>query len=133
MLRMTIITIFILWFSQLTAPPSGGIAIEVSEGINPYKTIIHAIGEVESKHDTLAYNPGEGATGYFQIREIRLRDYNERTGECLTMTDMYDYHKAERVFLYYATQFRYDDYRSIARDWNKSRTNRYWNRVKKHI
>ena len=130
---MKLTILLILTFSLLKAPNvvTGYIAIE--EGINPYKVIINAIGAVESNFDTLAYNPKEEATGFFQCRPIRLKDYNQRTGESLTLEDMYNYPKAERVFLYYATQFRHDDYKAISIDWNKSRTLKYWKKVQKYL
>jgi hypothetical protein len=103
------------------------------EPIQPYAKIVYAIGMVEGNCDTLSYNPKEEATGYFQIRPIRLRDYNQRTQSHYTINDMYDYRKANKVFMYYATQYRYDDYKGIAKDWNKSKTNRYYLKVKKYL
>jgi hypothetical protein len=38
---------------------------------------------VETKGDTLAYNPYEEATGIFQIRPIRLKDYNKECADIL--------------------------------------------------
>jgi hypothetical protein len=34
---------------------------------NPYQRRIFAVGMVEGNCDTLAYNPAEAATGYFQV------------------------------------------------------------------
>jgi hypothetical protein len=102
------------------------------EGItNPYKRIIEAIGAVECSGDTMAYNPIEKATGYFQVRPIRLKVYNQRTGEKLTLKDMFIYEKAERVFLYYASDFNPSDFGAISKEWNKSVTDIYWNKVNK--
>ena len=66
-----------------------------------YKQLVLAIGMVETKRDTLAYNPVEEAAGYFQIRPIRLLDYNNRTGSNYTMKDLFNYEISEKIFLYY--------------------------------
>ena len=130
---LTLTFIFVIFCSILTAPPSGGLTVFVTEPARPYERIIHAIGMVETRLDTLAYNPEEQAVGFFQARIIRVRDYNQRTGDTLTLMDMYNYQKAKKVFMHYAVQFRYDDYEGISKDWNKSTTNRYWNKVKAQL
>jgi len=68
---------------QLFAPTSESLVIIHSSPVEPFKKLIHAIGIVETKCDTLAYNPVEQAVGYFQIRPIRLEDYNKRTGSII--------------------------------------------------
>lgn len=130
---LTLTFIFSLFSALLTAPPSEGLTVFVAEPARPYEKIIHAIGMVETKLYTLAYNPEEQAVGFFQIRPIRLKDYNDLTGNHYTIRDMYDYQKAEKVFLFYAMRFHYSDYKGIAKDWNKSRTDIYWNKVKKQL
>src|SRR5574343_675653 len=101
----------------LSAPPDNSIVIQSSESVNPFKNLISAIGAVEAKHDTLAYNPDEMAAGYFQIRPIRLRDYNQRTGSNYKMKDLYDYKISEKIFLYYASQIGPYDMEMIAKSW----------------
>ncbi|NMB83298.1 MAG: hypothetical protein GYA14_15930 [Ignavibacteria bacterium] len=105
--------------------------IVASEPIKPYQRLIYAVGMVESSLDTLAYNPVEKATGYFQVRPIRLKDFNDRTGKKYKLGDMYDYYKAEEVFLYYATL----DLEKTAKAWNGSgyKTEKYWQKVKKYL
>jgi hypothetical protein len=90
---------------------------------------------VEGKCDTTAYNEFEEAAGFFQIRPIRLEDYKMRTGISYTTEDMFDYKKAEEIFLYYANRVGPYDFEKIARDWNGSgaKTTEYWNRVKKFL
>jgi hypothetical protein len=82
---------------------------------------------VESNLDTLAYNPKENAVGYFQIRPIRLKDYNNRVGANYVLTDMYDYDKALEVFMYYVTL----DMESTCKAWNgRGKSNKvYWQKV----
>lgn len=133
MKKMVIIICFFLFSRNLFAPVSGGLVVEVAEPVNPFKELIYAIGMVETKLDTLAYNPEEDAVGYFQIRPIRLRDYNARTGNRFKLKEMYEYEKAEKVFLYYASQIGPYNNEKIAKNWNGSgkKTRIYWNKVKK--
>lgn len=133
-----ILFIFIVLFSiglRVSAPNIEALVIVKSPPIEPYKKLIYAIGMVESKFDTLAYNPVEKAAGYFQIRPIRLEDYNNRTGNKYTMKDMFNYEIAEKIFLYYAVQIGPYDFEKIARRWNGSgsRTTYYWNTIKRYI
>jgi hypothetical protein len=86
-------------------------------------------------NDTLAYNPLEEATGIFQIRPIRLQDYNNRTGSKYKMSDLFDYEVSEKIFLYFADQIGPYDMEQIARRWNGSghMTTFYWNRIKEFL
>ncbi len=133
MKRMVVIICFSLFSLNLFAPVSGGLTVELAEPVNPFGKLIYAIGMVETRLDTLAYNPEEKAVGYFQIRPIRLRDYNERTGNNYKLTDMYDYDIAEKVFLYYASQIGPYNFEKIAKNWNGSgkMTRIYWSKVRK--
>ena len=126
----TLALILILFSLTLKAPNERALVIVKKEAIEPYETIISAVVAVESRGNAFAYNLKEGATGAFQIRQIRLTEYNRLSGENLKLTDCYDYEISKRIFLFYSCQFRPDDYRLIARDWNKSRTEIYWNKVK---
>jgi hypothetical protein len=103
--------------------------------VEPYKQLIFAIGFVETMNNTLAYNPVEQATGIFQIRPIRLEDYNIRTGSNYKMKDLFDYEVSERIFLYFADQIGPYDLEQIARKWNGSgnMTTFYWNRIKEYL
>jgi hypothetical protein len=120
---------------KATAPSREPLTIISADPIEPYKKLIHAIGRVETMHDTLAYNPVEEAVGYFQIRPIRLKDYNRRTGSSYRMKDLYDYRVSEKIFLYYADRIGPYNFERIAKNWNGSgpRTYYYWQRVKKHL
>jgi hypothetical protein len=133
MKKMVGIICFTLFSLNLFAPVSGGMVIDKAEPVNPFKKLIYAIGTVETKHDTLAYNPEEKAVGYFQIRPIRLRDYNERTGSSYKMKDLYDYKVSEKIFLFYASQIGPYNPEKISKSWNGSgKKNRiYWNKVRK--
>lgn len=87
---------------------------------------------VETKNDTLAYNPEEEATGYFQIRPVRLKEYKRLTGSSYTIKDMFNYKKSEEVFLYFADRIGPYNFEQIARSWNGSgsMTTSYWHRIR---
>lgn len=109
--------------------------VNLEEKVMPYTGIMKAIAFVETKGDTLAYNEVEQAVGIFQIRPIRLQDYNERTGSHYTMKDLYRYKVSEEIFLYYAAQAGPYNPEKIARSWNGSgsKTYYYWQRVKRQM
>jgi hypothetical protein len=136
LIKTVFFTLIILFFAlRVSAPSRESLMIPESRPVEPYKPLIRAIGIVETRCDTLAYNPIEQAAGYFQIRPIRLEDYNKRTGSKYTMYDMFDYKISEKIFLYYAVQIGPYDFEKIARRWNGSgpRTIHYWNRIKKYL
>ena len=133
--KFTIVAIMLLSSFRALAPSTELLTIAKPAPIEPYKKLINAIGMVETKWDTLAYNPVEQAVGVFQIRPIRLKDYNKRTGNKYRMKDLYDYKVSERIFLYYASKAGPNDFERIARNWNGSgiRTYYYWAQVQKHL
>ena len=119
----------------LYAPGSHVLSVPEESAINPFSELIYAIGMVETGHDTTAYNQAEEATGFFQIRPVRVEDYNRRTGNSFTLNDMYDYNTSEKVFLYYASEIGPYNFERIARRWNGSgtKTYYYWKRVKSYL
>jgi hypothetical protein len=134
--RTTIITLVFLTFAlDVFAPSTTTKVIIESTPIKPFTKLIQAVGMVETGFDTLAYNAVEEATGYFQIRPIRVMDYNQRTGNKYTLNDMYNYEIAEKFFLYYATIIGPGNFEKIAKSWNGSgpMTIHYWERVKKYL
>ncbi len=127
------VTLLIFSFASRAFAPGNGILVTfISAPIEPFRHLINAIGLVESLRDTLAYNPVEKATGFFQIRPIRLNDYNKRTGNTFALKDMFNYKISEKIFLYYASEIGPNDFEKIARNWNGSgpHTTFYWRRVK---
>jgi hypothetical protein len=118
-----------------TAPDIKGVLVLASHPIDSYKRIIDAVITVESLGDTLAFNPLEQAIGAFQIRPIRLQDYNNRTGNKYKLQDCYNLKISREIFLYYAKKIGYPNYEAIAREWNGSgkTTLDYWKRVKLNL
>lgn len=136
-LRRIVLFVFLLlsFEFRVSAPNRESLIILDSRPIEPYKRLIYAIGMVETRCNNLTYNPIEEAVGYFQIRPIRLKDYNKRTGNNYTMNDLFNHKISEKIFLFYAEQIGPYDFEKIARNWNGSgsRTIHYWNRIKKYL
>jgi hypothetical protein len=134
--KILFVTIILISFIfRLSAPCHKSLIILNSEPLNPYRNLIRAIGIVETKNDTMAYNPVEKAAGYFQIRPIRLEEYNRRTGSSYTLNDMFNYKISEKIFLYFADLIGPYDLEQIAKRWNGSGhlTISYWNRIKEYL
>jgi hypothetical protein len=133
MIKKIILLKLLLFISPLAfAPDYESATLISSQPVKPFDKLIYAIGMTETKCDTFAFNIVEKAVGYFQIRPIRVEDYNKRTGSNYKLYDMFNYEIAEKVFLYYAVQIGPYNFERIARNWNGSgpRTQHYWNRVK---
>jgi hypothetical protein len=131
--KLELICFVLLFFSvKVSAPNWDCMTIIEYPPVQPYGKLEFAIGMIETKGDTLAYNPLEEAIGIFQIRPIRLIDYNRRTGSSYSRHDLYDFETSEKIFLYYADLAGPYKLEQIARSWNGSgkRTSFYWDRIK---
>ena len=128
---------FLLFLLSLRVSAPSVISLTVLEPapIEPYMHLVFAVEMVETKGDTLAYNPLEEAVGILQIRTIRLIDYNKRTGSRLTREDLFNYEISEQIFLYFADQIGPYNLELIARKWNGSGhlTSNYWERVRLYL
>lgn len=134
MKKLIIILSFIpVFYLNANTETSNTLLIQMSEPIRPFEKIWDAVCEVESDNGKYLYNAKEQATGIVQIRPIRLKDYNQRTHSSYKLVDCYKVEVSKEIFMYYATKFNYNDHEKIAKDWNKSKTNIYWNKVKKVI
>jgi hypothetical protein len=133
--KIVAFTLVLFFALRVFAPTREFLIIHSTSPATPFKPLIHAIGMVETQFDTLAYNPLEQAAGYFQIRPIRLLDYNIRTGSNYTMQDLFNYNISEKIFLYYAAVIGPYDFERIAKMWNGSgaSTLSYWEQVKKFL
>ena len=134
-LKCILIVFLLLFTRKAVAPYDKVVYIAFSEPIDPYERLISAIVKVESLGDPLAYNITEQAIGAFQIRPIRLLDYNQRTGNRYKTEDCYNYKISRKIFLYYANQKGFQQYETIAKNWNGSgaTTVDYWEKVKSHL
>lgn len=127
--------LFLTFAFQAVAPGRNGLIIFESPAINPYKDLMYAIGMVETKGNIMAFNDIENAVGVFQIRQVRIDDYNRRTGSTYALTDMFDPELSEKVFLYFASKYKPYELEKIAKAWNGSgpRTEYYWKRIKEYL
>jgi hypothetical protein len=134
--KLKVVCLLLVSFSlKVSAPCWKSLTIYEFPPVEPYKNLIFAIGMVETKGDTLAYNPYEEATGIFQIRPIRLKDYNQRTGNNYKSEDLFNYEISKRIFLYYADIVGPYKFEQIARRWNGSGllTTSYWYRIRQYL
>lgn len=133
--RSLFILLLIFVFIRAAAPGANMIILPASHPVEPFARLIQAIGIVETMGDELAYNELENAVGVLQIRQVRVDDYNRRTGSTYTLADMFNYEISEKVFLYFASLIGPYDFERIARAWNGSgpMTALYWERIKKHL
>jgi hypothetical protein len=132
MMRYLLIAVLLLAGLTAYAPGKHELFVPRAEKIKPYERLMWATGMVESHNDSLAYNPVEHAVGIFQIRPIRLRDYNQRTHKSYKLKDCYKTKVSKEIFLYYCQGH---DLETISRAWNGSgaKTKEYFNKVKKHL
>jgi hypothetical protein len=133
--KILLITFLMIIAFRVFAPSGESVIVVRSAPVEPFVSLIHAIGMVETQYDTLAYNPFEEAVGYFQIRPIRLEDYNARTGNGYTMNDLLNYRVSEKIFLYYASELGPYNFERIAKTWNGSgkSTILYWEQVRRFL
>jgi hypothetical protein len=129
---MRIILIAILLFICLKsfAPGAKQFFVESAEKTKPYERIWELICKIESNNDSLAFCIDINnlpSVGIAQIQESRLQDYNNRSGDSLTMDDMFHPAKAKKVFMWYCE----GDYEHIAKSWNGSgkMTEIYWQKI----
>jgi len=132
-MKKTLLLILVSCYCHLLpAPERRELLIVNNNAINAYDRLIEAIVHVETDHGKVLYNPKENAVGYFQIRQIRVDDYNWRTKSNYKLSDFYDYDLSRKMFLYYTKDRSFE---KIARSWNGSgpMTKIYWSKVKYHM
>jgi hypothetical protein len=131
-----LLTILLLLFGlKAVAPDSKTLTLFDMAPVQPYSNLMYAIGMVETMGNTFAYNEYEDAVGIFQIRQVRVDDYNRRTRSNLALQDMFDHKTSEKVFLYFASLIGPYQIEKIARAWNGSgpMTDFYWSRIKSYL
>lgn len=132
MKKMIVIFAILLFSARLTAPAEKFLVIEQAEVINYYDQLIKAVVMVESANGKYTCNSQEQAVGWFQIREVRVIEYNQLTGSNYKLEDFYDFELSRAMFLYYC---KGRDYESVARAWNGkwSLTEGYWMKILKQL
>lgn len=126
---------FLLTGLKVFAPGVNSLIIAEATGIHPFSDLMYATSMVETMGNPLAYNEFENAVGIFQIRQVKIDEYNRRTGSNYVLTDMYDTRLSEKIFLYFASLAGPYKLEKIAKAWNGSgpMTELYWQRIKEYL
>ncbi len=135
-MKKLILILCIAFYGDLAVcPPNNTLTIEIKPPISPFKALLEATAFIESSGDPNALNRKEMAFGLYQIRAIRLRDYNQRTGKSYSLQDCYNIEISKEIYLYYASKFHPSDLEHIARSWNGTgqKTVEYWHKIEKHL
>jgi hypothetical protein len=131
--------VFMIFFLAIclgaVAPESKTFVILESPHIKPFTAVMYATAMVETMGNNLAYNELENAVGIFQIRQVKVDEYNRLTGSKFILTDMFEYKNSEKIFLYFASKAGPYNIEKIAKAWNGSgpRTEYYWKRIKEYL
>lgn len=135
-LRKFFFTVILLMIGfRALAPESNTLFVFDPPGIQPFSALMYATAMVETMGNPLFYNELENAVGIFQIRQIRVDEYNRRTRSNYTLADMADIKLSEKVFLYFASRYKPHELEKIAKSWNGSgpMTELYWKRIKEYL
>jgi len=132
MKKLTTVLLLMIFAVNLFAPEYKSLYILPGEKISFYEPLIRAITWKESRHGKYVWNPIENAVGWFQIRPIRVEDYNRKVGTSYRLEDFYSYELSREMFLYYAKGKTFE---TAAKNWNGSgpKTIDYWNDVKLNL
>ncbi len=134
--RKLSLLLFLLFITfPAIAPDRNPLVIYKPAAINPFEPLMEAIGIIETMGNTLAFNQFENAVGIFQIRQVKVDEYNRQTGNRFSLTDMFDYENSRKVFLHFATLAGPYHFEKIAKAWNGSgpMTDFYWQRIRSHL
>ena len=133
--KLLFILSFLLAGLRVVAPEASFFIISESPCIRPFSDLMYATAMVETMGNALAYNEFENAVGIYQIRQIRIDEYNRRTGSNYTLSDMFDSELSAKVYLYFASLAGPYNLERIARAWNGSgpMTELYWKRIKEYL
>jgi len=135
-IKLITTTLFLLFFSSFKTalcPPDTKIFILRHEGYKPFEKIWEAVCFVESTNNPLAYNAAEGATGIVQIRQIKLDEYNQKTGNNYKIEDCFCHEFSKQVFMWHMMSYGVGRWEEGVKRWNgKGRmTEVYLEKVKK--
>lgn len=115
---------------KASAPSHHELIIFQFPAISYRDLVIEAMGMVESNNNDFAVNELEQAYGRYQIREIKLKWYAQRTGIHYMLWQCFDKEISLSILKYHLSQ--YDDIELAIRKWNGSgkKTWQYLERVK---
>lgn len=133
-MKKLLVVVLLFITIKCLAPEYRAFPVFKEEPVTELDRFIYAINMVEARiddirFDTLAFNDLTAATGAFQITQIRLDDYNKRTGNNYRLKDCFDYGLSKKIFLYYLFP---DNYELTARLWYgiDEHTDEYWKAVR---
>jgi hypothetical protein len=131
----TLIILFLVLSVRCYAPEVNAGYIVAPEKIEPYKSVLKAMAFVESSGNPFAYNDKEGAVGLYQIRQIRIDDYQRITGIHYNLSEMFEVAKAEKVINFYCNLYGVYRIDEFIKAWNGSgpKTIKYLALVKSHL
>jgi hypothetical protein len=136
-MKKLLLLLCMLFMSSLAGfcPMDNTITIAKFPPYKPLERLWEATIAVESSNNPHAFNQKEKAIGIVQIRPIRLKDFNKRTGKHYKPIDCYNIKISKEIWSYYANKFPPNDYESISRSWNGKgrKTSVYWGKIKKHL
>ncbi len=133
--KLIFMVCFLLMSFRVAAPETNSFIIFQYPDHQAFTDLMYAIAMVETMGNHLAYNEFENAVGIFQIRQVRIDEYNRRTGNSFSLSEMYDPKLSEKVFLYFASRYGPYKLEKIAKSWNGSgpMTELYWKRIKEYL
>jgi hypothetical protein len=132
-MKHSLLIFFLLVSIRGMAPTERFLTLSDPPPVNPYLNLYNASCFVESSHRAKVINEKEKAYGIVQIRIGKLTDYNNETGNHYTLQDCLDPDVSRKIWMHFAAKHDHRDYEKIAKAWNRSTTDKYWNKVKKHI
>ena len=130
---LIILSILISFTLRLSAPVDNSVLVIQPEAIRPYEALFNITCRIESSYRPFAIGDNGKSFGITQIQQIRLDDYFNLTGIRYTTDDCFNVDVSREIWIYYACQFHPFEYKKIARDWNKSVTDKYWDKINKHL
>lgn len=133
--RYLLTVLFFLSVIRVFAPDSQTFTVIKEPAFQPFSKLLYATAMVETMGNSWAYNEFENAVGIYQIRQVRIDDYNRRTGSNHSLTEMFDPVLSRKIFLYYASRYEPHELEKIAKAWNGSgpMTELYWKRIREYL
>lgn len=129
-MKQSLLILFLLISIRVMAPTQRYLPLLRPEPVNPYLNLYKASCFVESSHRAKVINEKEKAYGIVQLRQMKLDDYNKETGNHYTLHDCLDQDISKTIWMHFASKYDYRDYELIAKSWNRSKTDIYWNKIK---
>jgi predicted transcriptional regulator len=132
-MKQSLLLFFLLITIKVMAPTERFQPLLRPEPVNPYLNLYNASCFVESSHRAKVINEEEQAYGIVQIRQVKLDDYNKETGNHYILSDCLDADVSKMIWMHFASKYDHEDYEIIAKAWNRSKTDKYWEKIKDNL